>query len=188
MQKQRLILLTGLIVAAAGIGAVVTRLVPHEWNFTPMLAIALFAGATFRNKWLAFGVPLVLWVISDIALGFASYGWGTFTTVTPAIYLSVVLAGVIGLAVGRKRTAARIGGGALGSAVAFFLVTNFAVWLGSTMYPLTLTGLGECYWMALPFFRGTLAGTVGFSAVLFGSLALAERGMPALRPQSPAVA
>jgi hypothetical protein len=37
------------------------------------------------------------------------------------------------------------------------------------------------HWMALPFFRSTLAGDIVYSAVLFGTLALAEAGFPMLR-------
>jgi hypothetical protein len=35
------------------------------------------------------------------------------------------------------------------------------------MYPKTLAGLMTCYAMAIPFFRGTLAGDLVFTAVLF---------------------
>ena len=45
----------------------------------------------------------------------------------------------------------------------FFIVTNFAVWLGSSMYSQDINGLISCYIMALPFFQNTL-----LSAVMYG--------------------
>jgi hypothetical protein len=39
------------------------------------------------------------------------------------------------------------------SAVGFFLVTNFAVWLNGGFYPQTLEGLAACYAAGLAFYR-----------------------------------
>jgi hypothetical protein len=35
----------------------------------------------------------------------------------------------------------------------FFFITNFAVWMQNVLYPLTWSGLAECYWQALPFLK-----------------------------------
>jgi hypothetical protein len=63
----------------------------------------------------------------------------------------------------------------LGCSLLFFFASNFAVWLFSPFhafaYPLTIAGLIECYAMALPFFRFTLAGDLLTSCVLFGGYA-----------------
>jgi len=58
-------------------------------------------------------------------------------------------------------------GSALASSVSFFLLSNFAVWAAHDMYPKNFSGLMTCYAMAVPFFRGTLAGDLVFTAVLF---------------------
>ena len=47
-----------------------TRLVPHPPNFAPITAMSLFAGAYFTRKQLAFIVPLLAMLISDLFLGF----------------------------------------------------------------------------------------------------------------------
>ena len=47
---------------------VLSRLIPHPANFTPILAIALFGG-TYLNKKTALWVPLVALIISDLFLG-----------------------------------------------------------------------------------------------------------------------
>ena len=47
----------------------------------------------------------------------------------------------------------------------FFLVTNFVSWLGQALpYDRGPAGLLESYWMALPFWRGTLASDLVFTA------------------------
>jgi hypothetical protein len=58
---------------------------------------------------------------------------------------------------------------AAASSVIFFVVTNFAVWLTSGMYPLDAAGLTKCYVAALPFFQNTLIGDLLWTAALFGS-------------------
>jgi hypothetical protein len=61
--------------------------------------------------------------------------------------------------------------------VLFYLISNFAVWLGADrLYPHTLSGLADCYVAAIPFFRGTLAGDWLFG--LAGMLAI--EGLPRL--------
>jgi hypothetical protein len=66
------------------------------------------------------------------------------------------------------------------SSVLFFVVTNFAVWLGSGMYTADIKGFVECYVMAIPYFGNTLAGDLFYCTVLFGSYVLLKRTWPAL--------
>ena len=49
--------------------AVAGRLIPHPDNFTPIMAVALFAGATLTPR-IAYIVPLAALVASDLLLGF----------------------------------------------------------------------------------------------------------------------
>jgi len=65
-----------------------------------------------------------------------------------------------------KKTYVHLGSNALLSATIFFVITNFAVWMSGTMYPLTLDGLLLCYTMAIPFFGNTLAGTFFYVSLL----------------------
>jgi hypothetical protein len=60
-----------------------------------------------------------------------------------------------------------VAGAAFGSALSFFLMSNFAVWLAGVLYPRTLGGLTACYVAAIPFFEKGLASDLLFSAVLF---------------------
>jgi hypothetical protein len=65
-----------------------------------------------------------------------------------------------------KKTYVHLGSNALVSSTIFFVITNFAVWMSGTMYPLTLDGLIICYTMAIPFFGNTLAGTLFYVSLL----------------------
>ena len=137
-----------------------SRLVMHSWNFTPVIALALFGGVYLKKKQLAIILPLVLFAVTDMILGFHKvmfFTWG-----------SVVLIAAMGLWVQKNKSFKTILGGGLASAVLFFVVTNFGVWLVSGMYPLTMAGLAECFTLAIPFFRGTLLGTFVYGFVVFG--------------------
>lgn len=166
----RLLVLSGLIAFA-----VVVRLLVHfhpgmlPYNFTPIAAIALFGGAYFRNRWLAFAVPLGAMFLSDLAIG--------LNTLDPVVYLCFAAMVLVGMGALRGRTGAlRVAVTAIGSATGFYLVTNFFVWLGSGMYAMTASGLAACFVAGLPFYTwGSLPGTLFWSGVLFGGFALLSR-------------
>jgi hypothetical protein len=62
----------------------------------------------------------------------------------------------------------------LASSLAFFLVTNFAVWAFGSMYAANAGGLVTCYVAALPFLKYTIVGDLVWAAALFGSLHLVQ--------------
>ena len=165
-----------LTVLAAIVAAAAFRLVPHLPNFTPIGAMALFGGAYFGKRWLAFVAPIAAMLLSDAIIGFHS---GMLF-----VYASVALIVLLGQLALSRRTVLRVGAAALASSVLFFVITNFGTWLLSGMYPMTLSGLAACYVAAIPFFQNTVAGDLFYSALLFGGFALLERSVPALRPQA----
>lgn len=167
MSKPRFFTVAAMVFAAA-----LTRLVPHPWNFTPLAAMALFAGAHFADRRLALAVPLIALLISDVFLGFYStMAW---------IYASFMISVLIGRLVRRNREILPIFGAAFASSIQFFVVTNFGHWLASD-YPRTPAGLAACYGAAIPFFRNTLMGDLFFTAVLFGLFGAASMAFPSLR-------
>jgi hypothetical protein len=168
MFQTRFFVVSGLILAAA-----LMRLVPHPPNLAPIGAMAMLGGACLTDRRLAFAVPLTAMFLSDLVLGFSA--------VTPAVYLGFLGYVCLGLWLRGRRQVVPIVAASLAGAVLFFLITNFAVWLLFDLYPKTSAGLAECYVAALPFFRYTLAGDALWVTVLFGCVALAERGVPALR-------
>ena len=137
---------------------ILLRFVPHTANFTPVAAIALFAGV-YLNKKQALIVPLLLMVISDIFLGMHNvvvFTWGSFILVT-----------VIGFWTKRHKSFKGIVSTALVSSFLFYVITNFGVW-AMGWYPQTAKGLLDCYILGLPFLRQFTVSTLVYSAVLFG--------------------
>lgn len=166
-QPRLLAILAAILIAAA------LRLVPHWPNFTPIGAMALFGGAFFGKRALAFVAPLGALLMSDAVLGFHAG--------MPFVYGSVALVVMIGWAIAKRITPLTVAAAAIASSVLFFAITNFGTWLSSGMYPPSLAGLAACYVAAIPFFQNTLAGDLVFSALLFGGFALLERQLPILR-------
>lgn len=151
------------------------RLMPHPPNFAPVGGLSLFAGARLPG-WQAYLVPLVLMAITDPILG-ALYGFPAFSKITPFVYGSFLVNVWIGRRLRSSENALRIEAAAVVCSLQFFLVTNFAVWMGSRIYPPTWGGLAACYIAALPFLGRTLAGDLFYSAILFGLHAWLSRTM-----------
>jgi len=163
--KPRAVLLLAIVFGAAAL-----RLLPHPSNFTPIGALALFAGAHFDDKRWAFIAPLAAMLLSDILIGFHGQ--------MPVIYGAFAVIVCMGFALREKKTALRVTSASLAVATFFFIVSNFAVWAFDGLYPMTFQGLVTCYVAAIPFFANTLGGNLFYSAVLFGGFALAERKVP----------
>lgn len=142
------------------------------YNFTPVAAIALFGGAMFSNRALAFLVPMAIMFVSDWFIGFHQTMW--------AVYGGLLAIVLIGQVVRRKPNMLSALGGALAGSALFFLITNAAVWFGSPYYTQDLSGLINSYVAGIPFFRGTLVGDLLFTTVFFGSYKLAEYRFPSL--------
>lgn len=139
-----------------GVGS---RLILHLPNFTPVIALALFGGVYFKKKH-AVLLPVALMAVTDVFLGLHAtilFTWG-----------SLALIAFIGLGVRNRRNFSTLAATSLLSAVLFYAVTNFGVWIVSGMYPHTWAGLAACYTAAIPFFRHMLLSTIIYAVVLFG--------------------
>jgi hypothetical protein len=170
--------------------AAASRLVPHPWNVSPMLALALFGGAYLGNRVLAFGIPLVAMFLSDLALA-GRYGAESFIDI-PFTYSCYILTVIFGWWVREKQyNPGAIFAAALSSSILFFVVTNFGTWVGGywrqvPFYPMNLQGLTACYVAGIPFFRDlSLPGDMAFTVILFGGLWVVERTIAALQKPSP---
>ena len=164
--SSKFLVLCTLIAAAA-----FTRLIPHPPNFTAVGAMALFGGAYFTNKKLAFAVPLIAMVLTDLILGYHS-------TII-AVYLAFALTVVIGMTI-KKKKVLNIITAAISAAVLFFLITNFAFWTTGVLYPITFTGLIECFTAAIPFFGYDLLGNLIYAGAMFGIFELIKVKYPAI--------
>ena len=168
------------MLVTAGVAA---RLLLRDFpNFAPVMGIALFAGFIMHRAALAVLVPLAVMVISDQVIG--GYTFGMMIVVYAMLAAPFLLRPLLrNLFSDRGHSwwtrSSALFGMSIGSSVAFFLVTNFAVWAQSAsgvspmaFYDASIQGLLHCYGQALPFFRYTLAGDLCFTTVLFGGWAL----------------
>jgi hypothetical protein len=145
------------------------RLLPHPPNFTPMAAIALFAGFIFMKRYMAVVAVVAAMLLTDyFAFGYLSPDWFASKSMI-VVYLALLFPIVFRGFLQKKLGVLRIAGAALASSTVFFVATNFAVWAFSPMYEKTFAGLVLCYTMAIPFFQNTIAGDMMWSGVIFGS-------------------
>ena len=139
---------------------VVSRLVPHPPNFTPVLAAALFCGILYARPSHGLLIPILGMAAGDLVLGFHAQVW--------AVYLAIALCVGLGrwmLSPPGILTTATAG---LSGSALFFLLTNFAVWMQGDLYPMTAAGLLAGYVAAIPFFHHTLVATLLFGLALLG--------------------
>lgn len=175
------VLLVGFILTAA-----FTRLIDHPPNFTPIAAIALFGGACFANRKVAFLAPLAAMLLSDLVLSYTKYHVVSMVASQPVVYVCILATTAIGLLITNRRSVLQVGEATLAGSVLFYLVTNFAVWAANAGhgYPADGAGLVACYTAAIPFFWNTLRGDFLYATVLFGGLALLENATSWMRTRA----
>jgi hypothetical protein len=145
----------------------IARVLPHPWNFTPLMAIGLFSGYQASKASTGILVTLSALALSDLVLGFHSGFWFVYGAALVAVLFGRIT---------RNRGASAIAAAALASSLSFFLITNFMVWATSGMYPVTLTGLAACFTAAIPFYQNQVVGDALYTLALFGGYALLKRG------------
>ena len=162
---------TGVLVGMIAF-AVAVRLLIHfvpgalPCNFTPVEAIALFGGAYFTDRRLAFLVPLAAMFLADLVIGLHA--------LIPLIYACIAASVVLGFGLRNRVSVARVAGFGIGSALLFFVVVSFVEWMmGDTSY--CRAGIVSCYAAAVPFLKNQVAGTLVWSAILFGGFELMRR-------------
>lgn len=150
-------ILVALILIAIGIAG---RLLPHLWNFTPVIAVSIIAGLYLGYRY-AFAIVLAIMLLSDIFLGFYSL------PIMVSVYGSIALFGIIGMWLKKYKSVATIGAGSIVASVLFFLITNSAVWAFTPYYASSIDGLFASLTAGLPFFRTAIVGDLVYSLSLF---------------------
>jgi hypothetical protein len=152
--------------ALVGLGAV-ARLIPHPWNFTPMMALGLYAGAKSTKLRTGILVTLLALLLSDALMGFYRGMW--------YVYAASLVPVLLGRFIKRKDSVGAIAPAALLSSLSFFAITNFMVWATGSLYPHTTSGLSACFAAGLPFYGNQLLGDVFYTVALFGGHAVLSR-------------
>jgi hypothetical protein len=146
--------------------SVLTRLMPHAWNFSPVYGALLFSGARM-NKRESIWFPLMLLAASDFVLTDLIYrlhmGWEELIQL--AAFGSISL---IGWTLRTRVTIPRFTAACLAVPLAFYLISDFGVWIGFHTFPMTWSGLVGCYVAAIPYQGRITVSTALFAAIFFG--------------------
>ena len=167
----RFLIISGMILLAA-ISRFLPIALPSMANFSPVGTMALFGGAYFAKKQWAFIVPMMALWLSNLILNNVFYTkyYPTFSFgFELAVFVSFALVVVIGIVLLKRVNIVNLLTANILGTIGFFLISNFFVWVGGTMYPQTMEGLGMCFTMGLPFLKNTLLSNLLFSAVMFGT-------------------
>lgn len=150
--------------------AVAMRFLPHGVNFNAVAALALFAGcylSVTQGMLLGLGAMALSDVIGH-ALDIDGMGFYYRPTML-AVYAGLALPGLLGWALRGRVSATSVPAAGVASAILFFVVSNFAVWLDPNMgFAQTPAGLVKCYVDAIPFALNAFLSTVLFSCIFFG--------------------
>jgi hypothetical protein len=167
--------------------AILSRFLPHGgWmNFTAVTGALLYFGA--RRNWREMLAPLAALMATDYLLTVYSYHfafqWQAYLP-TWAWYLAAMVLGQILLKT--KTSFWRVAAAVLLGPTAFWVISDYAVWAGSGMYPHTLAGLGACFVAAIPFYRNDLVSTAIVAGLAFGVPVLMRRMSAAHALEQPA--
>ena len=140
---------------------ILSRLIPHPPNFTPIVAVAIMSGYLFKNIYLSFATLLVSMLVADAFIGFYENIF--------FVYLSLLFLVYIFYKLGRKINLKNLFLYSFTGSILFFIITNFGVWslgspgLDNVPYEKNLQGLIKCYILAIPFIKNTVLSTLIFS-------------------------
>ena len=152
------------------------RVLPgRPYGFAPQIAIALFGGSLFsRQKQYAFLLPMLSMFISDllyqVLYTYQLTDMQGFYEGQLLNYVLIASTAVFGFGL-QSNKLSRYFIGFLSAPTAYFLVSNFLVWTqgGGYHHAFTITGLIQTMVDGLPFYPYSVAGTLVFGGILFGS-------------------
>ena len=137
---------------------VLSRIIPHPPNFTPILAGIIFLPFIKKDIKFSVFVPLGAMLISDFIIGMHSLMLWTYG---PIVILSLLSYYFF------IDKASRIASLAIASPAVFYLMSNFGVWINSSMYTKDFSGFIQCYVNAIPFYANSATACVLFCSAFF---------------------
>ena len=153
------------------------RVLPHPYNFTPLIAVTLLSSFAISNRMLALVVPLMGFWLSDLFMNNVVYAgyYSNFTIFNSGMiwtYGAIILVGLMGSSFINKISSGKVVLASLSGSTIFYIISNFGVWALSPMYAKSAAGLIQCYSLALPFYGTSLIGDLLYSSLLFGAYQL----------------
>ncbi len=154
------------------------RIMPgRPFGFAPQIAMAIFGGAIIKDKKFAFLLPILSMFVSD-ALYQLLYinGVGNISGFYNGQFTNYILFGLMvffGFFI-KNFNVGKIALASVAAPTAYFFISNFMVWASSSPLaglgrPKTLNGLMLTLGDGVPFYAWSIAATLIFSAILFGS-------------------
>ena len=147
-------------------------------GFAPQIAIALFGGSLFsKQKQYAFLLPMLSMFISDLLYQVLFiYHFSPIQGFYSGQLLNYILisgTAVFGFGLQNNKVSKFVLG-FLAAPTVYFLISNFLVWAqgGGYHHALNMTGFMQTMADGLPFYPYSVAGTLVFGGVLFGSFRL----------------
>jgi hypothetical protein len=156
--------------------AILTRVAPHPgwFSFTAVGGALLYFGA--RRPWREMIFPVLALMATDYYLTVYQYHYSFQGLAYVSTWVWYAMAMVLGLILLRARTTwLRLAAAVVLGPTSFFVVSNYAVWAGSGMYPHTMDGLYACFVAALPFYRNDFVSTALVAGLAFGVPVLLRR-------------
>lgn len=136
---------------------VLTRLIPHLSNFTPIFALGIFTTVLFKNRTISLALVLGAMLVTDIFIGFYPEVWAVYASTIIAIGLSTLFT--------KNPSFLKLGISSLSAPTIFFVLSNLAVWFA--WYPHSFEGLSMCYFNAIPFYGYSLISTFAYTFAFF---------------------
>ncbi len=166
--KVQLVTLSAIIFSLA-----LFRLLPHWPNVSPVAAMALFGGAYFADKRMAFIVPFVALFVSDLIIGLHNS--------MLFVYAGFALTVLIGFLLQKRVNVTNTAFAVVASSLLFFLLTNLGAWMMSGIYVKSTEGLMQAYVAGIPFFQNSLLGNLAYTAVIFGGYYFLQKNITGLK-------
>jgi hypothetical protein len=172
-QNTSTLIIAALLVVIAALSRVI--LYPH--NFSPIIGMAIFAGAVIKDRRIAFALPLISMFLSDvlfeafnIAPGF--WGWGQLVG-----YGILALITVIAFSM-KKINLISVAGYSIGSSMLFFFLSNSAFFVFDNpvyhTYTQNFNGYIATLAGGLPFLKTGIVADLVYSTILFGTYFLVQ--------------
>jgi hypothetical protein len=172
-QNRTTLIIAALLVVIAAISRVI--LYPH--NFSPIIGMAIFAGAVIKDKRVAFALPILAMFLSDVLFEFFTtapgfWGWGQLVG-----YGILALITVIAFSM-KKINVLSVAGYSIGSSVLFFFLSNSAFFVFDNpiyhLYEQNFSGYIATLAGGLPFLKTGIIADLVYSTILFGSYYLVQ--------------
>ncbi|MFM2392410.1 MAG: hypothetical protein RLZZ546_387 [Bacteroidota bacterium] len=155
--------------------AILSRIIPHPPNFAPFGAIALFGAAFFANRFIAFIVPIISIYVSGLLINnlffknlYPSFTWFDENIIWQS-FAYILTVGFAILLFRKSVSMNKIALGGFSAAIIFYLITNFGFWSSGLLWPVSPSGLFQCYIAGLPFLTYQILGDLTYSISMFAA-------------------